>query len=218
MANAKPETASALLTSTVDTPDLSEGTASGDAVHVARATGILTLGNIGSRVLGMAREIALTNLFGASAAVDAFYVATIIPKTLYDLLIAGHVNSAIIPVLSEITARDGQAALWRVVSSLASLLTAILAALTLALTAFAPQIVALVGSGYNPATLALAADLLRLTAPALLLLGLFAIFSGALYALRAFTWPALAGVIFNAAIVIVMLTLTPPLTVLIERS
>jgi putative peptidoglycan lipid II flippase len=217
LANAKPETAAALLTD-ADSPDRPTAEPAEEAAHVARATGILTLGNIGSRVLGMAREIALTNLFGASAAVDAFYVATIIPKTLYDLLIAGHVNSAIIPVLSEITARDGQAALWRVVSSLASLMTALLAALTLGLVAFAPQIVALVGSGYAAPTLALAADLLRLTAPALLLLGLFAIFSGALYALRAFAWPALAGVVFNAAIVIVMLTLTPPLTVIIERS
>lgn len=218
MANAKPETAPALLATAADSPDRPTDPPVEETAHVARATGILTLGNIGSRVLGMAREIALTNLFGASAAVDAFYVATIIPKTLYDLLIAGHVNSAIIPVLSEITARDGQAALWRVVSSLASLMTALLAALTLALVAFAPQVVALVGSGYNTPTLALAADLLRLTAPALLLLGLFAIFSGALYALRAFTWPALAGVVFNGAIVVVMLTLTPPLTVLIERS
>jgi len=156
----------------------------------------------------------LTNLFGASAAVDAFYVATIIPKTLYDLLIAGHVNSAIIPVLSEIVTREGQAALWRVVSTLATLLTALLAIITLLLMLAAPAIVGFVGSGYDAATLQLAADLLRLTAPALLLLGLFAIFSGALYALRAFTWPAFAGVVFNAAIVIVMLLITPPLTVI----
>jgi len=216
LANAAPETSPALIADP-DELNASEIQSAADAAHVARATGVLTLGNIGSRVLGMAREIVLTNLFGASAAVDAFYVATIIPKTLYDLLIAGHVNSAIIPVLSEIATREGQAALWRVVSSLTSLLTAILAALTLALTTFAPQVVALVGSGYDAPTLRLAADLLRLTAPALLLLGLFAIFSGALYALRAFTWPALAGVIFNAAIVVVMLTLTPPLAVLTER-
>ncbi|MFN8448053.1 MAG: hypothetical protein U0521_05560 [Anaerolineae bacterium] len=35
---------------------------------VARATGVLALGNIASRVLGMAREIAVTGLFGASRA------------------------------------------------------------------------------------------------------------------------------------------------------
>lgn len=198
-------------------PDDAPGAQAETATQVARATGVLTLGNIASRGLGMAREIVLTNLFGASAAVDAFYVATIIPKTLYDLLIAGHVNSAIIPVLSEIATRDGAAAFWRVVSALTTLLVVLLAGITLLLTLAAPSIVGLVGSGYDDATLRLAADLLRLTAPALLLLGMFAILSGALYALRSFTWPALAGVVFNAAIVVVMLVFTPPLQLDIDR-
>ena len=52
---------------------------------------------------------------------DAFNYAIIVPKTLYDLLIAGHVNSAIIPVLSEVVTRDGQKALWQLVSILVSL-------------------------------------------------------------------------------------------------
>ena len=160
---------------------------------VARATGVLALGNVASRVLGLAREIVLTNLFGASRAVDAFLVATIVPKTLYDLLIAGHVNSALIPVLSEIATREGQKALWQLVSILLSLVTVLLAGLVLILTIFAPQIVAVVGSGLDAPTQALTANLLRLTSPALLFLGLFSVLSGTLYALRAFSCPRLRG-------------------------
>jgi putative peptidoglycan lipid II flippase len=183
-------------------PDSAEG--------VARATGVVALGNIASRILGMAREIVLTNLFGASRAVDAFYVATIIPKTIYDLLIAGHVNSAIVPVFSAIAARDGTPALWGVVSILASLVSVVLAVVTVGLVVFAGPIVSAVGSGYDANTLALAADLLRITAPALLCLSIFSIFSGALYALREFRYPALAGAVFNAAIVLTLLVFTPP--------
>ncbi|MFQ3567754.1 MAG: murein biosynthesis integral membrane protein MurJ [Aggregatilineales bacterium] len=185
---------------------------------VARATSVLALGNVASRVLGMAREVALTTLFGASRAVDAFYVATIIPKTIYDLLIAGHVNSAIIPVFSEIVAREGREALWRLVSVLISLVSALLALLVLGLTAFAPQIVALVGSGYDAATLELASALLRITAPALLFLGLFSVLSGALFALRVFTWPAFAGAVFNACVVLITVLLTPPPQVMVTVS
>ena len=43
---------------------------------VAKATGLLALGNIGSRVLGMVRDIVLSGLFGASRSTDAYYVAT----------------------------------------------------------------------------------------------------------------------------------------------
>lgn len=180
---------------------------------VARATGVLALGNITSRVLGLARDLVLTNVFGASYAVDAFYVAILIPKSLYDLLIAGHVNSAIIPVLSEVDTRDGRKAFWRLVSVLMSLVTVCLALLVIVLEIFAPQAVQIVGSGYSEATLTLAASLLRITAPALIFMGLFSVLSGALYALRDFTLPAFAGAGFNLGIVLVTLLFAPPLQI-----
>jgi putative peptidoglycan lipid II flippase len=183
--------------------------------HVARATGVLALGNIASRVLGMARDVVLTNLFGASAATDAFFVATLIPRTLYDLLIGGHVNGAIIPVMSEVVTREGKGALWRLLSVLVSLLTVIVAGMVLLLVLFAPVVVNLVGSGYDGRTQGLAVDLLRITAPAMLFLSLFAVLSGALYALRAFTFPALAGAVFNACVVLATLVLAPPLEVFV---
>lgn len=178
---------------------------------VARASGILALGNIFSRILGLARETVLTFLFGATGAVDAFQVAIIVPKAIYDLLIGGHINGAIVPVLSEVITLHGKEELWRVVSILLSLVTVMLAALVILLELFAPQIALLVAGGADAQTLQLATHLLRLTAPALIFMGLFAIFSGALYALRSFALPAFAGVIFNGAIVVVMLVLAPPI-------
>ncbi len=180
---------------------------------VARATGVVALGNITSRVLGLAREIALTNLFGASRAVDAFNVAIIVPKALYDLLIGGHVNSALVPVLSEVAAREGREALWKLVSVLCSLVTVALALVVLAIELFAPQVIQLVGSGFDTPTLTLATELLRLSAPALVFLGLFAVLSGTLYALREFSWPAFAVAVFNGSIVLVMLLGAPPLRI-----
>jgi putative peptidoglycan lipid II flippase len=180
---------------------------------VARATGVMALGNIASRVLGLAREMALTNLFGASHAVDALNVAIIVPKNVYDLLIGGHVNSALVPVLSEVASRDGQKALWQLVSVLFSLATVVLSLLVLLLEVFAPQVVQLVGSGFDSRTLMLAADLLRLTVPALIFLSLFAVLSGTLYALREFAWPAFAGAVFNGSIVLVTVLLAPPLEI-----
>jgi putative peptidoglycan lipid II flippase len=186
--------------------------------RVARATGVLALGNILSRALGMAREVVITTLFGASRATDAYYAATIVPRTLYDLLIAGHVNSAIVPVLSEIDAKEGRAAFWHVVSLLVTVVTLVLAALVLLILLFAPQVITLVGSGYDAGTVGLAADLLRLTAPALIFLGLFSVLSGALYALHQFTWPALAGVAFNGCIVVVTLLIVAPVRVTASLS
>ncbi len=176
---------------------------------VARATGVLALGNIASRVLGLAREVALTNLFGASRAVDAFNYAILVPKTLYDLLIAGHINSAIIPVLSEVVTKEGEQALWKLLSVLFSLVTAVVSLIMLLLMIFAPAVISVISSGSDGATQALATDLLRLISPALLFLSLFAVFSGTLYALRSFSLPAFAGAVFNGGVVIGTVLLAP---------
>jgi putative peptidoglycan lipid II flippase len=177
---------------------------------VARASGILAFGSILSRVLGLAREIVLSNLFGASRALEAFNNALVISKSLYDLLLAGHVNSAIVPVLSEVVTVQGRRELWRLVSVLVSVVTAGAMALVAILTLFAPQIVSLI-AGSDPETTALSAMLLQLTAPALILLCLFAVLSGTLYALRQFSLPSLAGAIFNGTSVLVTLLFVPGL-------
>lgn len=178
---------------------------------VVGATSILALGNVFSRVLGLVREQLLTFLFGVSAPADAFQIAVLVPKNFYDLLIGGHVNGAIVPVLSEIVTLDGRDAMWRVVSILVTLLTLFVTALVLLILLFAPQFVMLTATGYDAQTQSLATDLLRITAPALLFLGLFALFSGVLYTLNSFTWPALAGAVFNGSIVLVTIVLVPPL-------
>ena len=59
---------------------------------------------------------------------------------------------------------------------MSSLVIAILAFLVVLLELFAPQIVPLVAPGADIATQRLAIDLLRLTAPALIFMSLFAVF------------------------------------------
>ncbi|GAB4414686.1 MAG: putative lipid II flippase MurJ [Anaerolineae bacterium] len=189
--------------------DLPNRAAESSPESVVRATGVIALGNVSSRVLGLAREIMLSTLFGAGAAVDAFNLAIIVPRSLYDLLIGGHVNSALVPVLSEYAAaHDDQQDLWELVSTLLGIVVVTLSVLILALELLAPQVIAVVASAdAAPQVIAQATDLLRVTTPALLFLSLFAVVSGLLYALRRFTWPAFASTAFNGTIVLVTVLL-----------
>jgi len=189
--------------------ELPDRSAEASPESMARATGVIALGNVASRVLGLAREIMLSTLFGAGAAVDAFNLAIIVPRSLYDLLIGGHVNSALVPVLSEYAAaRDDQRDLWELVSALLGIVVVALTVLILALELLAPQVIGVVASAdAAPQVIAQATDLLRVTTPALLFLSLFAVVSGLLYALRRFTWPAFASTAFNGTIVLVTVLL-----------
>lgn len=184
-------------------PDSTEpqSTAPGEVAGLARAAGIISLGNILSRVLGMAREIVKAGFFGAGGAVDAFSVATTVPTMLYDLLVGGMVNSALVPVFSEYDARQQRDALWQLASTLISLTVVVLAVVVVLLELFAEQVAFLLSSGSSPEVLALTARLLRITGPALLFLSLSGVVSGLLYALKRFTYPALTAAAFNAAIV-----------------
>ncbi len=182
---------------TIDQPDT-------PPESMARATGVIALGNVASRVLGLVREIILSHLFGAGVAVDAFNLAIIVPRSLYDLLIGGHVNSALVPVLSEYAASDDRRDLWDLVNVLLGIVVVALAGLVLLLEVFAPQVIGIVANDdATPEVIAEATNLLRITAPALLFLSLFAVVSGLLYALRRFTWPAFASTVFNATIVVI---------------
>ncbi|MEO1645821.1 MAG: lipid II flippase MurJ, partial [Chloroflexota bacterium] len=151
-------------------PNIAQAEAEQEATNasVAGATGIIALGNIASRVLGLAREKTLAYFFGASAQLDAFRIAVLVPQTFYDLLIGGHVNGAIVPVLTDIVTVKGRDELWKVVNILATFLLFVVSALVLVLEIFAPQIVALTAAGYDAQTQALATSLLRITSPALI--------------------------------------------------
>lgn len=218
------------ITSAPVVPIEEEQSSEAVAVGLARATTILAIGNIASRVLGFAKEILLSNLFGASRAVDAFQIAITIPRDLYDLAIFGHTNSAIVPVLSEYAARDDKRELWRLVSALVSLVLLISGALVLLMTFFAPYIIAfyrgapalmplespfrleaalLRSGGMSMAAFALSAELLRITAPSLIFMSTFSVLAGMLYALRRFTYPAFAAALFNLMIVVATLALAP---------
>lgn len=178
---------------------------------MVRATGVIALGNVASRVLGLVREMLLTALFGPGAAVDAFNLAIIVPRGLYDLLIGGHVNSALVPVLSAYAVRENRRDLWDLVNRLLGVVVVTLAGLVLLLEVFAPQVIGLIADREAaPEVISLATDLLRVTAPALLFLSLFAVLSGLLYGLRRFTWPAFASTVFNGTIVLVTLLLYRP--------
>ncbi len=176
-------------------------------IEVARAAGIIAFGNVASRVLGLVREMVKSGLFGAGPHVDALNAALRVPTTLYDLLVGGMINSALIPVLSDYTAPERQAELWHLLSVLISLALLVTSGLVLLGEVLAPYIVVILVGGLPPAYHHLTATLLRIVLPAVIFLSLASILSGGLYALKRFALPAFTAAIFNSGVVLVALAL-----------
>jgi putative peptidoglycan lipid II flippase len=177
-------------------------------VEVAQAAGIIALGNIASRVLGVVRDTVKADLFGAAGPLSAYEVAALVPTMIYDLLVGGMSNAALVPVLSNYVAPERRAELWHLLGNLLSLVAVILSVFVLLVEALAPQVVWLLGGGLTPDLQALAARLLRLCVPAVLFLNLAGVVSATLYALKRFTFPAFTAAAFNAAVVVCALLLS----------
>ncbi len=187
--------------------DLPEAAPLSEQVQVTQAAGLIALGNVASRVLGLLRVIVKSGLFGAGPHVSALDAAVRVPTTLYDLLVGGMVSSALVPVLSDYAGRERHEELWKLLSLLLTTASLIVALFLLAGELLAPQVIWLIAGGLTESTQALAVDLLRLVLPAIVFLNLAGILMGALYALKRFILPAFAAAVFNAAVVIVALLL-----------
>jgi putative peptidoglycan lipid II flippase len=173
-----------------------------EAGGIAQAAGIIALGNIASRLLGLVREQIIAFFFGASGLVSAFGVAAIIPKMIYEMLIGGMLSAALVPVFSQVEEQEGRPALWELFSRVASLAAVVLAVIVLLLEALAPQVAWLLGGGFEPQLQAALAKMIRIIAPAVLFFGLSGVVTGPLYALKRFTYPAFGAAVFNLGIVI----------------
>ncbi|MBN1179466.1 MAG: murein biosynthesis integral membrane protein MurJ, partial [Anaerolineae bacterium] len=176
-----------------------------EQVQVAQAAGMIALGNVASRVLGLVWVIVKSGLFGAGPDVSALDAALRIPKTIYDLLVGGMITSALVPVLSEYAAPERRDELWHLLGVLTGAASLIVCGFLLVGELFAPQLVWLMAGGLSAPTRALATGLLRLALPAVVFLNLAGILSGALYALKRFAYPAFTAAVFNAAVVVVAL-------------
>ncbi len=184
-----------------------EGKAPEEKQTIVQAAAVLAAGNIASRLLGLARQTVKANLFGASGLLSAFEVAAFVPISLYELIIGGMVNAALVPVFSDYAGKERRGELWGVLSTVLSVASIVLLLVVAVVMFLAPQIAWLVGANEfnDPALTDVAVRLMRMATPAILFLGIASVLTGALFALKRFSIPAFIGAIFNGTIVVVAL-------------
>jgi putative peptidoglycan lipid II flippase len=164
-------------------------------------------GTILSRVLGLGRESTIAGLFGLGADVDAFTIANHVATIVYDLLIAGTVSAALVPVFSEYTDHAQRPEFGRVVSTILTVAAIFLVGAVLILELFAQPLSAFMGAGAKPETRALALQMTQWVLPGVFFMGLSGVVMAAHYALGRFVYPAFTSAIFNAAIIFCAFTL-----------
>ena len=183
----------------------SESAGAAPQANVARSAGIIALGNVTSRLLGLVRDQITAGLFGRTGATDAFFVASNISQVFYDLIIQGAVSSALVPVFSTYAGEQQRARFWRLASLVLNLVVAVLSLVVLVLVIAAPLVVRIAGPGFTVEQQQLTTVLTRVTLTSVVFLGSGAVLTALLYALQDFAFPAFCSALFNGCIIVVAL-------------
>ena len=75
--------------------------------QISRATGILTLATLTSRVAGLIRDMVVAAVFGAGMVTDAFFVAFTIPNLLRRFFAEGSLTAAFVPTFTDVLQHQG---------------------------------------------------------------------------------------------------------------
>jgi len=169
---------------------------------------------IASRALGLLRDIVISHQFGTSRALDAYFAAFAVPDFVFNVLAGGALGSAFIPAFSAALAQNDARRAWQLARAIINLAFVALTAISASLALLAPQVVALtVARGFAPSDQALTADLMRWMLVTPIIFGVSGIVMGILNSHHHFILPALAPVVYNAAIIAGALVLAPTLGV-----
>src|SRR5213078_1106506 len=152
-----------------------------------RATGVVGIAVLCSRVLGLIREQIFAGLFGAGKNLDAFLMAFRLPNLLRDLFAEGALSTAFITTFSGKIATQGDQSAWRLANKVATLTAIFMSVVTLLGIVFAAQLVDLLTWGaWSPDKTALTILLTRIMWPFMLLVSLAALVMGILNAKHVF--------------------------------
>src|SRR6476659_2419164 len=141
-----------------------------------RATGVVGIAILSSRLLGLVREMVFAGLFGAGRNLDAFLMAFRLPNLLRDLFAEGALSTAFITTFSKKIAVEGDQSAWHLANKVATLTAVFMSAITLLGIVFAPQLVDLLTWGsWSPDKTELTILLTRIMWPFMLMVSLAAL-------------------------------------------
>src|SRR3954453_7525909 len=179
--------------------------------RIARSTAIFSAATGLSRIAGLVREIVASSFFGTSGAFSAFTIAFQVPNLVRSLFADAALSAAFVPVFTELLEQGKRKEAFRLASTLLVLIIAILGAITLFFILAAGVVMPLfTGDEFTARLDELTVGLSRVLFPIVVLLGVNGLVVGILNAYEHFTIPAIAPLVWNV-VILVVLVITKPL-------
>lgn len=161
-----------------------------------------------SNILGVIRDHYLTQKIPTDT-LSTYYAAFRIPDLIFNVLILGAISSAFIPIFSTLINKNENKEAWRVASAIINIAILGLIIFSLLLGILMPYFAGVFVPGFDEANLKLTVNLTRIMLASPIFFGLSYIFGAILNSYRRFLIYALAPLIYNLAIILGTLFLSP---------
>src|SRR5438445_5445281 len=172
-------------------------------MSIARASAIMIVTLVASRILGWLRLSVIGAHFGETPELDAFWAAFKLPDAIFGLVVAGALASAFIPVFTSYLAREREQEAWHVASSVMNAVLLLLVGFSVVMWVAAPYVVpTFVAPFRDPKQIALTVDLTRLMLLSPIFMGLSSLTTGILNSYRQFLSSATAPLVYNLVIIL----------------
>jgi putative peptidoglycan lipid II flippase len=172
-----------------------------------RSAVVVLVSVLGSRLMGLLREVIFAFMFGAANLSDVFIAAFRIPNLLRDLFAEGALSTAFTATFTKTWEKEGAATSWHLARLVISTLILVLGLICIAGIIFSPEVVYLISGGFkgdlaNPDKFALTVTMTRILFPFILFVSIAAVVMGMLNSRHIFGIPASASTLFNIISVI----------------
>ena len=168
---------------------------------VTRAAALVTVLTAGSAVLGFARDVVIAAVFGAGAALDAYFVAQGLMNVVLGL-VAGAMAKATVPVVArEARAENGRCRSHRSFNVVLSVTVVVLGIGSLVMWLAVTPVVSVLAPGFDGEQAELARQLTRIVLAATVLIAGTNLLAGLVQAHGRFGWSGLQGVPFNLVMI-----------------
>lgn len=164
--------------------------------QAAKSALIIIILTLGSKFLGLIREILIAAKFGSGVETDTFFVA-MTSTALITGFISNAISTTFIPVLSEIESKEGKKGKIEHANNMLNIIFVISIILVMVTWTASPIIVKLLAKGFEGEQFESAVQLTRIGLPMILFGGIIGVFSGYLQSEQRFTSTAGIGFPFN---------------------
>lgn len=172
------------------------------------ASAMLAFLGLLSRILGVLRDRILASHFGASDILDVYYVSFNIPDFIFNLLVAGAVASAFIPVFIEYQSKNNGEE-WNIVNNFFNILVTIMTVTVGVIFVFTPWLIGLIAPGFSPEKKELAVLFTRVMLFSPIIFSVSVVIGSILQVFHRFLAYALAPIAYNVGIIFGAIFLVP---------